>query len=809
MAIKVSDEEQMGKVSVSDIPQTGNVSVASQSLSDLIPGIKGYTSPNLTAMKPKPVGMISSGQAITNLNEDKARLDTMEKPMGTDFKGQIVGDYNIAYKGPAGDTVYVKDPSQAPTGYTRVGGTTGTTGTGTATFVNANGQEMELTQDQLSNQSYQDFLKANGYTMSKSSGVLPSGDPTQTALESGVSELNRQMEDLTRGFLDTDINNDPELQGIIDQIKQKYARMTEEMKKTNSQRESAYKSLGYRQGTTQYAGAVQLGIEGEELKQANQRLLDIANEEQSAISAAKSAYQTGKWEIFSKTMDALEKIRKNKSEELSNYNQKLAAVDAKLQADREFEFEVFKYQNELAEKAAQKAKPMTLSPGQILYDPETNQELFRVPERPEKGEIVKGENGEIFRYNPNTNEMTLLYESAADAGVSDSAMDWAAAIRSGQAKLSDITGDPNLKSQVISAMKSLPPDTKAIGDAESMIEVLKSLYNPETKKQHPGMNSAVGPAFTGAITRTWLTEPLWGERTGFLGIANQYVSKKALEELISSKKEGATFGALSDREMDILKAAATKLGSWEITDKNGRVTGYKTTEANVRKAIEEMITDYQKVINESKGMSGGGKTIQDKITDYGIQNPAARSFIEDAYNPETKNPATGKPYTEQDIMEVLGISFNQGGSGTPIATINKIKDFSNVITDFGKAVATGIEAGSKYWKYGLDLALAGGRGAPVKTPISGTVVSAKNEGAWGNSVKIKTPDGRIIRLSHLDSIKVKPGQTVSSGTLIGGQGNTGKTYGKTGIHLDVTVYKPDGKPYTSKEVAAMFNTNLA
>lgn len=180
------------------------------------------------------------------------------------------------------------------------------------------------------------------------------------------------------------------------------------------------------------------------------------------------------------------------------------------------------------------------------------------------------------------------------------AYDYAEAIRDGQYKLDQIKDD-DLRTRVMTAQKMLPPSPKAISNAESMIASLKSLYNPETGEQHGGMNAAVGPAGTGFFSRTWISEPFKEQnRTAFLGIANQIVSKKALDELISAKSQGATFGALSDREMDILKSAATKLGSWEIKDKDGRVKGYKTTEENVRKAIEDMIKDYDALLKEAK-----------------------------------------------------------------------------------------------------------------------------------------------------------------------------------------------------------------
>lgn len=187
-------------------------------------------------------------------------------------------------------------------------------------------------------------------------------------------------------------------------------------------------------------------------------------------------------------------------------------------------------------------------------------------------------------------------------------------------------------------------------------------------------------------------------------------------------------------------------------------------------------------------------------------------------HPEYKDLATAvgnvypnaEPNQLMQIISSYGGDFNSplsmGGNGSDVSGI---KNQTKVSTIIGNGVATGIEAGSKYWKYGLDLALAGGRGAPVKAPASGKVISAKKDGNWGNSVKIQLADGRVVRLSHLDNINVKVGQTIPAGTVVGGQGNTGKTYGKTGIHVDVTIYDKNGKPLSSKQVASLLNTKVA
>lgn len=78
--------------------------------------------------------------------------------------------------------------------------------------------------------------------------------------------------------------------------------------------------------------------------------------------------------------------------------------------------------------------------------------------------------------------------------------------------------------------------------------------------------------------------------------------------------------------------------------------------------------------------------------------------------------------------------------------------------------------------------------------ISGKIVSVIDanyqSSPYGNSVVIEDADGNQIRLSHLDSLNVQPGQSVSATDLIGTLGNTGNVIpgkGGDGSHLDIRV----------------------
>ena len=81
-------------------------------------------------------------------------------------------------------------------------------------------------------------------------------------------------------------------------------------------------------------------------------------------------------------------------------------------------------------------------------------------------------------------------------------------------------------------------------------------------------------------------------------------------------------------------------------------------------------------------------------------------------------------------------------------------------------------------------------GAPTGTPIratgSGKVVMAGRNGGHGNFVKIDHPGPYASSYSHMHRIKVKRGQHVKQGQIIGTVGSTGMS---TGPHLHYQFWK--------------------
>jgi hypothetical protein len=101
---------------------------------------------------------------------------------------------------------------------------------------------------------------------------------------------------------------------------------------------------------------------------------------------------------------------------------------------------------------------------------------------------------------------------------------------------------------------------------------------------------AIGGAVVGAGLGAGLAGQgafdVFGERQSFIAGVEQLVSKDFLDNLVNIKAQGGAFGALSKPEQDALTQAATKIGTWRITDENGKVLGYNASEADFRREIQ-------------------------------------------------------------------------------------------------------------------------------------------------------------------------------------------------------------------------------
>lgn len=124
---------------------------------------------------------------------------------------------------------------------------------------------------------------------------------------------------------------------------------------------------------------------------------------------------------------------------------------------------------------------------------------------------------------------------------------------------------------------------------------------------------------------------------------------------------------------------------------------------------------------------------------------------------------------------------------------------------------TRITQGYKTTHKGVDLGRVHAAGEPVIAHAAGVVnfcqTGQKNNkgstgnASYGNCVKIDHGSGWETLYAHLATVKVKHGETVKEGQVIGTMGNTGNSYG---IHLHFEVRRDkariDPTPYLEKDL---------
>lgn len=128
------------------------------------------------------------------------------------------------------------------------------------------------------------------------------------------------------------------------------------------------------------------------------------------------------------------------------------------------------------------------------------------------------------------------------------------------------------------------------------------------------LNSKAGLAVAvGANSLTRNRRDVTGRKQDFIAGVEQLVSQDTLDTLLELKKAGGTLGALSEGEGRMLKSAATKIGTWTITDKSGKVTGYNASESSFKKELETIKTLTNRALEEAGGTVDNNEQYLDTI----------------------------------------------------------------------------------------------------------------------------------------------------------------------------------------------------
>jgi len=209
----------------------------------------------------------------------------------------------------------------------------------------------------------------------------------------------------------------------------------------------------------------------------------------------------------------------------------------------------------------------------------------------------------------------------------------------------------------------------------------------------------------------------------------------------------------------------------------------------------------------------GGVSITNDNTSGGYNNPGVDQAPDGNQTAAVLSPALPEGFIAV-IDSNLGGNSKYGSSNNNFSDRKISADASKVASEIlNSSITQKYDTSIKYkipdqrpGKHdGLDYVLPGGKNAKVRTPVGGIIkiipdpYPGKKKG-WGNRVIVVDSKGKEHCFGHLESISssLKTGTTIKAGTVIGNQGNSGYTKGKTGIHVDYRI-KENGK-YIDPEI---------
>lgn len=112
----------------------------------------------------------------------------------------------------------------------------------------------------------------------------------------------------------------------------------------------------------------------------------------------------------------------------------------------------------------------------------------------------------------------------------------------------------------------------------------------EAIKNHRGLAGAVGAT---SLARAHLSP---GAQQAFAGSVHQLISKETLDTLLELKKAGGTLGSITEKELELLQTAASKIADWEIKDSNNKGTGkWAIDEASFKAEIDKILGSMNKI----------------------------------------------------------------------------------------------------------------------------------------------------------------------------------------------------------------------
>ena len=198
--------------------------------------------------------------------------------------------------------------------------------------------------------------------------------------------------------------------------------------------------------------------------------------------------------------------------------------------------------------------------------------------------------------------------------------------------------------------------------------------------------------------------------------------------------------------------------------------------SRLEKAVSVSISPLEKMF-EDVGISTD-KLLQDILRGYsGTGGPLMPLIISKGDSSDTRlNSRANKIISNLDTLNLYRLAAFKTPFSHPLNVSYRFTSSFGVRED--------PKSGHKQMHHGIDLASYSG--SKIHTTADGTVTKASVKGDYGKLIEIRHEMGYTTRYAHLRKIRVKPGQKVARGDIIGDMGNTGRS---TGTHLHYEIRK--------------------
>ena len=159
----------------------------------------------------------------------------------------------------------------------------------------------------------------------------------------------------------------------------------------------------------------------------------------------------------------------------------------------------------------------------------------------------------------------------------------------------------------------------------------------------------------------------------------------------------------------------------------------------------------------------------------GTRVPGSRLYYV-SYNGRATGFHEGFRFTDTDPRSAFHGMYTPQGVAMTNAMFRLPLDRNHVSSPFGNR----FHPITRRWQMHTGVDYRAALGTPVYAVASGRVIKARRDGGWGNVIEIQHANNYVTQYAHLQRMRVRQGDTVSRGTVIGTVGSTGQS---TGPHL--------------------------